>query len=321
MNIFSPSPTVIIINGLLQMLVLAFLAVGLTRNLCRNYRHGVAITVLITGLIAGILLGFILLLSTDNDFYETWCSRCNHLGLGDIFWVAVIYIDKNLLIASGLGMILAWLSARFWIRDIRADKTTVFVAGIILGLILGVIVEVVHIRGGRVSSIDLARFVLFAFLGGILALMGALVLFRNGRFQFGIKDLLAVTAIWALILGSFYPQFSRYQEEEKTLVSLATLLGQPIQCTRRTGWIGLPHVNYIYLPLCTIADDQIDTVISACKRFPDLVGMDVSSTTISDSGLQRLKEALPDVKFEKFYLSSGFPYLKEGVLPASVKNL
>jgi hypothetical protein len=151
-------------------------------------------------LIAGILLGFILLLSTDNDFYETWCSRCNHLELSDIIWVAVLYIDRNLLLASGLGMILAWLSARFWIRDIRADKTTVFVAGIILGLILGV------------------------------------------------------------------------------------------------------------------ADDQIDTVISACKRFPDLVGVDVSSTTIRNSGLQHLKEALPDVKFIESYRSSG-SFNKTEILP------
>lgn len=90
---------------------------------------------------------------------------------------------------------------------------------------------------------------------------------------------------------------SRYQAEDDSLASLASLLGKPIKYSRIEGWSGLAYVNRVCLPISTISDSQIDAVIAQLKRLPRLWAVDINSVTISEQGLERLRNTLPDVAF------------------------
>jgi hypothetical protein len=110
----------------------------------------------------------------------------------------------------------------------------------------------------------------------------------------GIVLIVALSLSWVWIAPHFS---SRYQAEDETLASLASRLDKPIKYSRIEGWPGLQYVNYLYLPHCTIADGQIDAIIAQLRRFPRLTAVEIHSVTMSEHGLERLRNALPYVAF------------------------
>ena len=196
-----------------------------------------------------------------------------------------------------LGLILTWLAIRYWRGGIRPDKTTATIVGILVGLAVGAIAEYSQVAGGYVRAMNPPRLVLFSLLGGFLALVSRVFLVRQGRFQFGLKNLFALTAVWALIFGLLAPQWSQYRSETEAVASLATLLGGPVRCTRIEGLVGLARVYSVELPPCTIDDDKLDIVVTQLKRLSRLRNVDTRAAAISPQGLKRLRKALSDVGF------------------------
>jgi hypothetical protein len=311
-----PSPLGLAFSLPLQLCILAILGVATARDLGQDHRWRVAKRIIIGGLVAGVLIRVTVLLVAGDVAHANACRRHYGSQLPDSFWIVAEFVETGLLAWGGLGIILAWLAARFWARGIRADKTTVFIGGLILGALAGVALELAHIHWGHVSSIGGARIAFFTSAGGLLSLICKPFLFRNGRFQFGIKSLLAITAIWALLLGLVCPQFSRYQEEEDTLAAIATILGQPVQCERVEGLSGVAHVDYVFLSKCTLTEDQVDAIVPELRRLRSLRDVDVSSVIMTDSCRKRLRDALPTVGIGSVCTSGS----KEEILPVVNKS-
>jgi hypothetical protein len=279
----------------LQLLLLAALGFGFYGDLCRDCRKRPAAVALLTGMMGGIVFRLVILLVTDDGTYGALCRSFCSSNLPDSFWIFADFIEQGLLGFGGLGLILAWLVVRYGVRGIRPDKTTTLIAGVLAGLVVGAIVEYSQVRWGNARAMNSARLVFFSLLGGFLFLVSRPFLFRKGRFQFGIKNLLAYTVVWALVFGWLGPQWTRYQSESEAMASLATSLGGPVECQRIEGLVGLAYVHYIDFPPCTITDAQVDTVIAELERLPRLAFVYTGSASISKQGLKRLEDALPHV--------------------------
>jgi hypothetical protein len=259
--------------------------------------------------LAWVLLG-------DNHVFVNNCRTFEKSELSDfILIVAGFFQGSGLLSAGGVGMVLAWLAARYWRRGIRADKTTMAIGGALAGLAVGGIVEFSQIRWGNSGGVDPPRLTFFAVLGVFLCLASRPFLFRHGRFQFGIKSMLAYTVVWALVFGWLGPQWSRYREESATLSSLAAMIGAPVQCERLKGLSGLAYVHVVFFPKCRVADTEIDGIVDHLKRLSRVRIVIIPPDTVSSDGLQRLKKALPSAHFGQGYSSSSGDY-REQILPA-----
>jgi hypothetical protein len=294
-----PSITGMAISVPLQLLLLAAWGMGFFSDLRRDCRKGPVVAALLTGVAAGILVRLVILLATDDGTYGALCRSNYNSNLPNTFWIIADLIERGLLGFGGLGLTLAWLVVRYSVRGIRPDKTTMIIGGALAGLAVGAAVEYSQIHWGSLRAANPPRIVLFALLGGFLSIVSRPFLFRKGRFQFGIKNLFALTVVWALIFDWLGPQWSRYQAENDAMASLATLLGGPVQCSRTEGLVGLAYVDTIHLPPCKIADAQVDAVIAQLRRLPRLYLVDAELDTTSAQGLKRLKEALPGVTFGK----------------------
>jgi hypothetical protein len=262
-----------------------------------HYRPRRAVLTIVGGLFAGVAIWLGVLLANGNAAFGNSCRSFYGSQLPDGFWISAEFVETTFLVSAGLGMVLAWLSARYWARGIRADKTTIFLGGAVLGALAWFVLETVHVRLGHIRAFGPDRLALFIMLGGLLSLAFKPFLFRNGRFQFGIKSLLAVTAVWAVVLSLLCPEFRRYQQEEDTLAAIATVLGKPVQCNRMEGLSGVAHVNYVYLPKCTITEDQVDAIATQLRRLPRLYCVDISSATMSNSCQKRFRDVLPSIDF------------------------
>jgi hypothetical protein len=309
-----PTVTGMAISLPLQLLLLAALSFGFYGDLCRDCRKRPVAVALLAGMIGGIVLRLVILFVTDDGTHGASCRSFHGSNLPDSFWIIANFIEQGLFVFGGLGLTLAWLVVRYGVRGIQPTKTTLVLGGAGAGLVVGAIVEYARIHWGNSGAIDPPRLFFCALLGAFLSLVSRPFLFRKGRFQFGIKNLLAYTVVWALVFGWLGPQWSRYQAESESLASLATVLGGPVQCQRVEGLAGLAHVNMIYLPRCTIADVQVDDIVVRLKRFPHLHSVDITSATLSQQGTERLRSALPKVAFGS--CSSSIDY-KEEVLPAA----
>jgi hypothetical protein len=306
-----PSCTGLAISLPIQLAFLTAIGLCLVGSLGEHYRPRRATLTIVGGLFAGIAIWLGVLLAVGDAAHGSRCRSFYGSQLPDSFWIVAEFFETRLFGSGGLGMVLAWLCARYWARGIRADKTTIFFGGMILGALAWLVIEAIHVRWGHISRFGLDRLVLFMMLGGLLALAFKPFLFRNGRFQFGIKSLLAVTAVWAVALSLLCPQFRRYQEEENTLAAIATLLGKPVQCKRCEGLGGVAHVNYVYLPACTITVDQVDAIAAELRRLPRLDCVDISSATMNDSCKKRFRDALPNIHFGHVFAGNA----KEEILP------
>jgi hypothetical protein len=111
---------------------------------------------------------------------------------------------------------------------------------------------------------------------------------------FGTILVVALFVLWIWIAPHFS---SRYQAEDESLASLASLFAKPVQYQRVEGVSGLQYVNYVFVPQCTITDDLIGSIVAQLRRFPRLVAVDVMPAKISDHGLKQLRDALPNVGF------------------------
>ncbi len=300
-----------------QALLLTFVFTFCLGELCKHqYRPRRAAAVLFAGTVAGVAVGLTTVLLRDNRVFVSHCRTSTKSELPDcILVIAGFFQGSGLFSAGGAGIVLAWLAARYWRRGIRADITTMIIGGALAGLAVGAVVEWAQIRWGNSGGVDPPRLSFFALLGAFLSLASRPFLFRKGRFQFGIKNMLAYTVVWALVFGWLGPQFARYRAESTTLASLARVLGAPVQCERLEGLTGLAYVHAVYLPRCTIADTQIDAVAGHLKRLSRLWSVDITSATLSKEGLQRLKGAVPGVHFGGY--SSGRSDYKEKVLPTA----
>ena len=129
---------------------------------------------------------------------------------------------------------------RYWAGGIRPDKTTTSIVGVSLGLAIGAALEYSQVALGHVASDESSASRLFALLGGFLALVSRPFLVRKGRFQFGLKSLFALTAVWALIFGLLSPNGLSYQSETEAMSSLAALLGGPVRCREPKVWSAWP---------------------------------------------------------------------------------
>ncbi len=227
-----------------QALFLAFFFTLFLSGLRKDYGPRPAAAVLLAGTVAGVAVGLTAVLLGDNRVFVSHCRTFEKSELPDVVLiVAGFFQGSGLFSAGGAGMVLAWLGARYWRRGIRPDKTTTLIVGLLVGLGVGAIVELARVRWGDARGVNPARLSLFTFLGGLLFLVSRPFLFHGGRFQFGIKHLLGLTVVWALVFGWLGPQLSRYQAETETLASLAKLLGGPIQCERHEGFTGLEYVG------------------------------------------------------------------------------
>ena len=222
----------------LQLLLLAGLAGCFLRDLQRDCsRKGQVTAALVAGMLAVMWLRLVILFVADDGTYGSICRRNYNSTLPDSFWIIADFIEQGLLGSGGLGLTVVWLAIRYSVRGIQADKTTTIIVGALTGLAIGAIIEYSQVCLGNERAMNPPRLSLFALLGILLSLVSRLFLFRQGRFQFGIKNLLALTAVWALIFGLLSPQWSRYQSETEAMASLATALGGPVRCAanRRSG--------------------------------------------------------------------------------------
>jgi len=284
------------INVPVQLLLLAGLFGCYLRDLQRCCRRKEPTTaVLLAGMLAIMSICLVIFFVTDDGTYGSRCRTFYNSDLPDTFWIIASFIEQGLLVLGGLGLTVTWLATRYLRGGIRPDKTTTMIAGILVGLAAGAMIEYSQVRWGNERAMNPPRLVFFALLGGFLALVSRPFLFRKGRFQFGLKSLFALTAVWALIFGLLSPQWSQYQSETDAMASLATLLGGPVRCSRVEGLAGLAHVSCIDLPRCKIDDDKLDAVILQLRRLPRLRFVNTKAATLSQQGLERLENALPGV--------------------------
>jgi hypothetical protein len=309
-----PSITGMAILLPVQLFLLAAWGVALYGDLHRDCRTRPVVVTLLTGTVVAILFRLAVLLITNDGTYGARCRSFYNNDLPDSFWIAADLVEQGLLGYGGLGLTLAWLLIRYSVRGIRATKTTLVLGGALAGLGVGAIVEYARIHWGNSGAADPPRLVFCALLGAFLSLASRPFLFRKGRFQFGIKSLLAYTVVWALVFGWLGPQWSRYQAESETLGSVATLLGAPVQCERIEGFTGLAYVNTVYLPRCAIADAQVDAIIPHLQNLSHLHGVQISSATLSEEGKRRLRSALPKVAIGTCSSSDDY---REEILPSA----
>jgi len=291
-----PSTIGLVINIPVQLLLLAGFfscCLGDLQRCCR--RKGPTAATLLAGIVVVMLLRLAFLLVTDDGTFGTSCRTCYNSNLPDSFWIIIDLLGQGLLVFGGLGLTVTWLATRYLRGGIRPDKTTTMIAGILVGLAAGAMIEYSQVRWGNERAMNPPRLVFFALLGGFLALVSRPFLLRKGRFQFGLKSLFALTAVWALIFGLLSPQWSQYRSKTDAMASLATLLGGPVRCARVEGMAGLAHVSYIDLPRCKIDDDKLDAVIVQLRRLPRLRFVNTKTATLSQQGLERLENALPGV--------------------------
>jgi hypothetical protein len=310
-----PSTIGLAINIPFQLLLLAGLFSCCLRDLqsCCG-RKGRTAAALLAGIVVVMLLRLAFLLITDDGTFGTRCRAYCNSALPDCFWITIDFLGYGLLGFGGLGLIVTWLATRYLRGGIRPDKTTATILGILVGLAVGAIVEYSQVAGGYVRTMNSSRLVLCSFLGGFLALVSRPFLFRKGRFQFGLKNLFALTAVWALIFGLLSPQWSQHRAETEAMSSLATLLGGPVRCTRIEGLAGLARVNSVDLPPGKIDDAKLDAVIVQLKRLSRLNIVNTKTAILSQSELKRLESALPGVHFGNFS-SSMVNDREEEVLP------
>ena len=291
-----PSTIGVAVSASFQLLLLACLLsffLGDLQRCCTSKRR--TTTALLAGALAVMLLRLVVLLVTDDGTYGPICRRHYSSDLPDSFWIVADFIEHGLLGFGGLGLVATWLAIRYWAGGIRPDKTTATIIGVLTGLAIGAAVEYSQVLSGSAGAMNPPRLVFFSLLGGFLALVSRLFLVRKGRFQFSLRSLLALTAVWALIFGLLSPQWSRYQSETEAMSSLATLLGGPVRCARTEGLVGLAHVDFIDLPAGKIDDAKLDAVITQLKRLPHLISVNVKMAALSQQGFERLENALPGV--------------------------
>ena len=116
-------------------------------------------------------------------------------------------------------------------------------------------------------------------------------------YQFTLRALLGIMLINAMFWGWVASQLPRYRAEKHALASLASLLKAPVGYTRIEGPSGLAYVSRVFLRNCTIEDDQIGVVIAELRKLPRLNTVLTDSLKISETGLARLRDALPHVSF------------------------
>jgi hypothetical protein len=291
-----PSAIGLAINIPIQLMLLAGLFgcyLGDLERCCR--RKGPTTATLLAGTVAAMLLRLAILLVTDDGTFGPRCRTYCNSNLPDSVWIIIDFLGQGLLGFGGLGLTVTWLTTRYLRGGVRPDKTTATIAGVLVGLGIGAIAEYSQVMSGHVRAMDPSRLFLCSLLGGFLALVSRPFLIRQGRFQFGLKNLFALTAVWALIFGLLTPQWSQHRSETEAMSSLATLLGGPVRCARVEGLVGLARVYGIDLPPCKIGDDKLDAVIVQLRRLPRLSFVNTKAATLSQQGLKRLENALPGV--------------------------
>ena len=293
MNIQIPGTVNLAVGVPLQLLFLAALGSAFHMDLRQDCRKRPAATALLIGLIAGLSLSLIARLVLDDGALGALCRGYYKTGLPDAFWVVADFAARLLFVSGVSGLIVVWLAVRFWVRGIRADKTTMLLAGALIGLAVGAGAEVARVRWGSAAAMCPPRLVFCSLMGGLLGLVCRWFLFRKGRFQFGIKDLLALTLVWAIFLSWLGPQWRRYDDEDQAVREIEAILGKPVQCQRSEGWTGLEYVSHLQFPQCRIADEQVGPLIVQLRRLPRLSFVHGGPIAFSRAAESRLQEALP----------------------------
>jgi hypothetical protein len=282
---------------LFEFFLLAALWIGFFNDLRPHCTKNLARAVLFTGVSAGIALRSIYLLVANQATLGNLWRNFDGMASADIFLAATNFVASDLFGCGVAGLFATWLVGRTWVRGIRPDKTTMFIAGAVGGLGVGLLSELVRVHWRIASGVQPPRLFLCALIGGLFSVIFLRkLLFRDGRFQFSIKSLLVLTLVWAVVLGLLSPQWNRYDQEERAVREIEAILGQPVECRRMAGFVGLEYVSAVKFPTARIPDEKVAPLVTQLRRFPQLDYIEVSGTTFSPEATRHIQEAWPSIR-------------------------
>ncbi len=115
--------------------------------------------------------------------------------------------------------------------------------------------------------------------------------------RFGVRSLLIAVLYVAACFGWAAPERARCRAEEECIAKIARTLDSPVQYERSTGlfcpfW-EFRFLDYVDLGNATIKDEQVDKLVVYLSQLPHLTVVTISANSISNEGLNRLREELP----------------------------
>ena len=241
------------------------------------------------------------LLSVDHVALGNACRQYYGNTWPDVLWGITDVLGRGQLLAfCGIGLFLAWFGMKTWKRGIQPDKSTFAVAGLVAGLGVGFLAELSRVYWGDSRQINRDRIALFCLLGIGLFLASRPFLVHEGRFRFGIRGMMGVTLVWAVVMACLSPQWSRYDREERAIRQVEAILDVPVETTRHVGFVGLRYAYSLTLPKTRIqiTREQVAPLVEQLHNLTELNFID-GNVVVSKDVARTLNESLPQVHFKR----------------------